>query len=734
MSERTVIGFDTETHPIGAQNLIPEIVCLTVSLEGASDLSAVSDPDDAMNTGITELFGAYEKVAHNIAFDLPVILRHRFDLVTQMFDQIQQGLFHDTLIREKLIALTTTGDLDYIMLPGGVKAKAKYSLADLVMFYFGEDISAGKSGEDAWRLNYDALAPLPSAEWPQEAREYAVSDAVWAERVFWKQEEKRDQIIKELGIDPFVTENFHVGVSVCLQIMAARGFAIDPVKKGEIESMLASELAPEKMNLLIEAGILRPAEEPRPYANGAKDHVEGCDKKGCNCPVKMTSGTKESVDTKKLQALVRRLCKERPDDFQIKMTDPSERFPEGQVSTDGEWLADYADKDPTLEQYKNRQDLQALVTRYMPKMNNPDGTPATVVHTQYNALVSTGRTSSFASDLYPSMGFQNMDVRCRGCFVPRPGYLLFSIDFGAMELCTFAQKCINLFGYSVLAQLINEGIDPHEYLGAQIAMATHPDFAKFVTENSASIEPMAVYETFHALKDDSKDFWKHFRTLAKPTGLGYPGGLGPETFIKYAKSTFGVIVDLETATQLRELWRSSLPEAVDYLKWVGEQKDSRNEPKVYENKEGRTVRRDLYAYSSPFGMYRAGCDFCAAANGAALQTPAGEAAKLAVFNVNRACLDPSLGSILLPDRMGITTAPIAFVHDEIVGEVRDDELASERAKEIARIMVLSMKEITPDVKPKAEPALMRRWNKAAEPVYDSEGNLVVWEEPQPGKD
>lgn len=739
MFEFPLIGFDTETHLIGPENLIPDIVCLTMSCVENSVLVAVADDyeglaeDTPLNEAISDmLFDAeVHKVAHNIAFDLPVILKHRFDLVTQMFDQIQQGLFHDTLIREKLLLLTTTGDLEYLQLPGGAKSKAKYSLADLVMFYFGVDISAGKSGDDAWRLNYSALAETPSKEWPEDAREYAISDAVWAEKVFWAQEERRQVVINEVGIDPFVTENFHVGVSVCLQIMASRGFMIDPVEKAKIEDMLNKELSPEKMNLLVEAGILVPGEDPQPYANGAKNHVEGCtDKKNCDCPPKMRAAKKESINKKKLIAYVKKLAKAKPDKIKIVMTAPSSKFPEGQVSVNGEWLEDYAHFDPLLEQYQAREKLQALVTRYMPKMNNPDGTPAKIVHTQYDVLKSTGRTSSFASDLYPSMGFQNMDVRCRSCFIPRPGYLLFSIDFGAMELCTAAQKCINLFGYSVLGNLINAGIDPHEYLGAQIAHATHDDFRAFL---DGETEPQRVYEAFHSIKDDSKDFWKHFRTLAKPTGLGYPGGLGPATFCRYAKATFNVIVDEQQASDLRDLWRLVFPEMAEYLKWVGQQKDTRNEPRIFEDEDGKTVKRDVFAYSTPFGMYRAGCDFCAAANGAALQSPAGEAAKLAVFNVNRACLDPSLGSILLPDDKGITLAPIAFVHDEIVGEVREDDLMSDRVMEAANIMVLAMREVTPDVKPKAEPALMRRWNKAAETVYDDNGKVVVWE-PKPGKE
>ena len=71
--------------------------------------------------------------------------------------------------------------------------------------------------------------------------------------------------------------------------------------------------------------------------------------------------------------------------------------------------------------------------------------------------------------------------------------------------------------------------------------------------------------------------------------------------------------------------------------------------------------------TSPLGMYRAGASYCAAANGAALQTPTAEGAKGAVFDVARACCDPEEKSILLGCR------PLLFVHDELILEIPEDD-------------------------------------------------------------
>ena len=60
-------------------------------------------------------------------------------------------------------------------------------------------------------------------------------------------------------------------------------------------------------------------------------------------------------------------------------------------------------------------------------------------------------------------------------------------------------------------------------------------------------------------------------------------------------------------------------------------------------------------------------------------------------------------------------------------EIREDNLLTSRVDILKSIMVEWMQMITPDVKAGCEAALMRRWEKFAEPVYDDNGNLIPWE-------
>ena len=96
---------------------------------------------------------------------------------------------------------------------------------------------------------------------------------------------------------------------------------------------------------------------------------------------------------------------------------------------------------------------------------------------------------------------------------------------------------------------------------------------------------------------------------------------------------------------------------------------------------------------------------------------AADAAKNAGFLVSRACyVEPT--SPLYGSRI------VNFVHDELIIEA-PEEKAHEAAMELARVMVAGASVLMPDVPPKVEPLLMRRWSKKAKPLYEGE-TLIPW--------
>jgi hypothetical protein len=376
------------------------------------------------------------------------------------------------------------------------------------------------------------------------------------------------------------------------------------------------------------------------------------------------------------------------------LTDFGKNLPDGwRITCNEEWLATYAALDPILERVYTRNEYEKIITSYLPGLywnndylNCPDilpgqmsrlegKEPADIVHSSFEPLKLTGRTSSKAATngkkgkakvyTYPSMNGQQVDPRIRPCFIPRDGYLLGSIDYSGMELGTAAQKCHDLFGFSVLGDVINSGRDPHSYLGMFIAKELDPTFAELVenVENADELYelfmsfkkcsepcPFPVFEsiwreTGHSGQPLMSDFYAHFRKFAKPTGLGYPGGLGPRTFVSYAKATYGVEVSLELAIRLREIWKQVFPEMALYLDYVSKRCfDPVFAPERAIDKDGKEYKRKFYAYDTTLGMHRAKTDFCACANGMALQSNSAEGALLAVQEIQREifCGEPSI--------------------------------------------------------------------------------------------
>jgi hypothetical protein len=77
---------------------------------------------------------------------------------------------------------------------------------------------------------------------------------------------------------------------------------------------------------------------------------------------------------------------------------------------------------------------------------------------------------------------------------------------------------------------------------------------------------------------------------------------------------------------------------------------------------------------------------------------------------------------------------VAFIHDEFVLEVPEAvDQARAATTRLLEVMVKGMGIYVPDVPIKAEPTLMARWYKEAEPVYDDAGNLLVWHPPREEK-
>lgn len=681
-------AIDTETHLIGEDGVHPRIVCLT-ACDTDGGFGLLPNTDDI--AGFVEMLmdSNQRLVGHNLAFDMAVLGINYPHLLPKIFEHYEKGLCTCTRIREKLLNLSSHGRLEYRDMPDGSSIPIKYSLSELEKKYLGEDRSHLKKGDDIWRLRYSELDGVELKDWPEDAVSYALDDAMNTMLV-WQAQEVR---CSEKGLS-METQELHSHADFCLHLMTEIGFKIDGAAREKL--LYETEQAiKEPERILAEAGVFRPAQPEMPYKNGAKDRDGN---------PKMKKAQPGKMETKRLQEQVAALCAYL--EIQVPQTE------KGRISVSKSTMAELLPKargtkwEAMLQAFHDRQAISKLLTTEIPRIMGR------VVRGNFDPLKETGRTSSFASSLYPSANVQNVDPRIRPCYIAREGYVLCSVDYSSLELVSLAQTCLRLFGHSKMAELINGGMDLHAYLGTSMAFAFDTDFR----ENTTELEREQRYQYFLALEDTEPEFYGHYRTFAKPTGLGFPGGLGAETFVTYARATYGVdLVEIagnhesaiELAKQLKELWLATYPEMRQYFQYINDHcQDPWNE--------------DCYVYRTPMGMVRRGASYCAASNGLGMQSPSAEGAKLAINQVTRACWDGTMDDTLYGSR------PLAFIHDELIVEV-PEENAHACAASIQEHMESAMQRAFPDMRIGTEAALMYRWDKRAKPVYNEEGVLIPWQ-------
>lgn len=265
--------------------------------------------------------------------------------------------------------------------------------------------------------------------------------------------------------------------------------------------------------------------------------------------------------------------------------------------------------------------------------------------------------------------------------------LLCSVDYEGMELCTWSQVCIWATGKSRMANVINAGGDCHTELGARIHGVEKP-------------------EAYRLRKLKDHDFGEA-RQVAKIGNFGYQGGMGPKTLRTQARTEYRVNMSLEKATLLRDQWRQEW-EPEEYFAWVNSQLHGPRD-----NKKGiaKHFLVDRYRGDIPYTV------FC----NTLFQGLASDAAKAAGCQLAYECyVDTS--SPLYGCRI------VNFIHDEFWLEVPDHPVRAHLAAYRHRdVMVEVAQRFVPDVKIRAQPALMLRASKNAATKHDKNGLLVAWD-------
>ena len=670
---RIPVAADSETCLIQPGLLTPPLVCVSTAQRTSGDLleSDLMLPADGLSFYRKTLEDKSKiLVIHNAPFDLAVACNEDPNLVPLVFDALRDGRIVDTIVVQKLIDVAL-GQRKFRRPTEGYNlhtiVKATYGLADLINLYYGEHVDK----EDTWRLSYGLLRGFPLSSWPLSAKTYAVMDAGYHLRLH---EAQQKFIAAKWGVLP--DQDPQQRAKWVLALMGGWGLRAEHEAAEKFIEHRKAEVA-QMMVDLVDTGIFKP--------NGVRSMAE-----------------------------IRRRVEE---DFarqgrEVPRTDPSSRSSIGQVQTDKETLE--ATDDPALHVLASQMTFAKHLGQWGPVVRAAVHRP---VCARYEELVETGRTACSGGQGQEGSNMQNPPRRgpVRAAFVPRQWNLFAMTDADTIELRAHAQDCLELVGWSKMAEALvdqykNGGADLHLRLAAAI-MGITPTEA-MARKKAGDVEIMTA------------------RQFAKIPNFGYPGGLGAETMVAYAagqldkathKKWFGVGREeqVSRATRLREVWFETWPENREYFKKINAM--------LPKGRGHEGVIRQLQS-----NRIRGGVRFTSCSNGF-FQGRVADAMKSILFNFGYECYTGKCStnhvhggsnlctyagrSVLLGSRLEL------FLHDELIPEHPEDGSESDRAERQQQIMVEGLSKWMKDIPCTSSAVLCRRWYKGAEPLK-IDGKLV----------
>jgi DNA polymerase I len=378
----------------------------------------------------------------------------------------------------------------------------------------------------------------------------------------------------------------------------------------------------------------------------------------------------------------------------IKLTGPTKKFPNGQIRTDDDALALF----PPDEIVHCRKDM-SLLEKYKGTYIKNIEKAGYRFRAQYDILKETGRTSSFIQTMPKDGGIRDI-------FEADDHHVLGILDYAHIEADAMAQTYKNLGLSTGLLDYLNTGADYHSLIGSSWYNSVH----------NSKLSP----REFESRKGDP-DINK-YRTFAKPAGLGFSGGIGPNTLKTTAKGQ-GVELSLDESIESLRFAESSIPGLTDFRGvwkssekgWLGKQKlVNKKCLGTYKNENGKEVplMMDYYGYEVN-GRYRNNCTYCSLANGISMQGPAADGAKEAIWECFKYAQKHDIYFVFfIHDELGFLVPETTVVNEEGQYEAMTMIHGPEiHLKNLADLMCKGMQKILPDVRITVEGGIYEHWTK-----------------------
>lgn len=415
-----LFAFDFETFLIQPYLLAPPVVCMSY---------AVDDEDAVL---LHRLDSRFRKmlllalttpgcimVGHNVAFECAVIMANFPELTDALFAKLDAGEVYCTMQGEKLISI---GKGDHWKEFGLDDCLARHTETKHLVV----------DKQSYWRLRYGLLATTPCELWPEEAYDYAITDAEVTRQLYRAQVKNGFKYIHDCtariertprgGHEVFVPGQ--TWASVSLYLTSCTGFPTDPEMADWLWEDTMAKLAQYRSELQ-RVGFLVPVREggrmklQLKKAPAEKLIVEAYRLQGREAPRGGVTPPMLVKAYKNVGMDVEYVHKKARGDKQVSDEDITEAIESGcspldlrgNLKLDEEACLNAGH--PLLEAYtfyKQADTLRSKVRR----LKKP------LMQTWYNTIVETGRTSSSQGD-DPSPGQPWTSYGCQIQNLPRAG-------------------------------------------------------------------------------------------------------------------------------------------------------------------------------------------------------------------------------------------------------------------------------------------------------------------------
>lgn len=640
------VAFDSETDLIAPGNHAPKAACWTWQVAGQpGQIIHAMDAEPLIRSWLES--PDVLLVGHNVAYDMGVVCSNYPALLPLVFKVYEDNRVTDTMLRQKLLDIAG-GCYRGKMGPDDRWIKLDYSLLSCVRRHTGRMLK-----KEGFRLFYGFFADVPLNEWPSHAAQFQ-QDVKSGKVVITNPDQAKEQA-GMLAANPaeilsYPTEDAVGTLDVWLSQQQHKNYLEDEFRQARADWWL---------HLMSSWGLHTDAAAVHDLRIKTENAQQEVKSRLMEIGLVREDGSR---DTKRAKEVMEEVCATKGITVR--------RTPAKQVCLDSD--ACEATEEPILEDYAGYSTLSKVLGTDIPMLLRGTTTP---IHSHFG-MAETGRTTSSSPNIQNLRRMPGI----REVIRPRPGYVFAQADYDQLELRTLAQCCLHLLGQSTLAEILNRGHDPHLEVARVILGLTYE-------EAKANKKRQNVNDA---------------RQAGKVANFGFPGGLGVDRLVYFAKHTYNVDLTRAQAVELKDLWTATLPEMKDFFKLVNGLPSS---------ERGRFMEQ---VYTKRF---RANASFSAACIGY-YQGLGADATKEAGWRVARACYnDPS--SPLYGCRI------VCYVHDEFIVEV-PCERGHEAANELVRLMIEGARMYMTEVAITTEPILMTAWSKDAYAKYDENKRLVPW--------